>query len=245
MADAPRHRPAPSADESTIERLEGPAPFEDSSVPSDAAAPAATIQTAASGALSTPDARSAVPVEEALARRRSTRSFTDAPLTPRDLSQLLWAAQGVTAPTGDRTSPSAGAIHPLELYVATSDGCHHYQPSGHRLEPITARDLRPSLAAAAHGETALQQAAAVIVITAVLPRTTARYGERAWRYVLLEAGHVAQNLLLQAVALGLGAVPIGAFDDQRLGEAIGAADRTPLYLVAVGHPRAGDDAAAR
>jgi SagB-type dehydrogenase family enzyme len=242
MADARRHRSTPTRTESAIERIEGPAPFEDSSVPADPADHAAAIHAAASVALPAPNARGAVSLEEALARRRSTRSFTHTPLTAQELSQLLWAAQGITARPAARTSPSAGAIHPLELYVATGDGCHHYRPDGHRLEPVTARDLRPSLAAAAHDETALREAAAVVVITAVLSRTTARYGERAWRYVMLEAGHVAENLLLQAAALGLGAVPIGAFDGERMGETLGAAaDRTPLYLVAIGRPALRDD----
>jgi SagB-type dehydrogenase family enzyme len=235
----------------TVERIEGPAPFEDSSVPFDAVEPAptpsdvgaaaASVAAGVSVDLPAPATRGAVSLEESLIRRRSIRRFTAAPLTPQEVSQLLWAAQGITGQPATRTSPSAGAIHPLELYAATGDGCRHYRPAGHHLELVTDRDIRSSLADAAHGETAVRDAALVVVITAVLSRTRARYGERAWRYVMIETGHAAQNLLLQAVALGLAAAPIGAFDDRRLAEALGAGtDRTPLYLIALGHPRAPD-----
>jgi SagB-type dehydrogenase family enzyme len=180
--------------------------------------------------------RGVVSLEEALARRRSIRDFSGEPVTLRELSQLLWAAQGTTTPEGARTSPSAGATYPLELYVATPSACHHYVAGGHRLERLGADDLRPSLAEAAYGQTAILEATVVIVVTAVLARTRARYGARASRYVSLEAGHVAQSILLQAAALGLGAVPIGAFDDDRLRRALGVASE-PVYVVAIGHPR--------
>lgn len=180
-----------------------------------------------------------VSLEEALAARRSIRDFTDEPLDLGQLSQLLWATQGVTAAWGGRTAPSAGALYPLEVYLATADGLSRYVPDGHRLEEITGADLRDELAGAALGQDPVADASAVFVITAVPARTEAKYGDRALRYVQLEAGHACQNLLLEAVALGLGAVPIGAFDDEEIRTVLGLpADRLPLYLVPVGYPAA-------
>ena len=185
-----------------------------------------------------PRHRSAVTVDEALAGRRSHREFTTQPLTEAEISQLLWAAQGITVAWGGRTAPSAGALYPLELYVLTSAAYRRYRPEGHRVELLAAEDLRAEAAAAALHQPAVGSAAMAIVITAVYARTTEKYGSRGHRYVELEAGHAAQNLLLEAVALGLAAVPIGAFDDQRLAETLRLpSDRAPLYIVAVGHPR--------
>ena len=176
-------------------------------------------------------------IEEALASRRSVREFTPEPLTMAELSQLLWAAQGVTSKGGKRTSPSAGALYPLEIYVADRTGSHHYLPELHVLERIGDDDLRPALEGAALGQTAVGESAAVFIVAAVPSRTEAKYGARADRYVKLEAGHAAQNLLLQAVALELGAVPIGAFGDQEIQRLLELSEDTePVYLVGVGHP---------
>lgn len=185
-----------------------------------------------------PPHRSTVTLEEALAGRRSHREFTNRPLTELEISQLLWAAQGTTAAWGGRTAPSAGALYPLELYLLTSDAYRRYRPDGHRIELLAADDLRAQAAAAALHQPAVGNAALTIVITAVYARTTKKYGSRGRRYVELEAGHAAQNVLLQAVALDLAAVPIGAFDDRRLAETLRLPnDRAPLYIIAVGHPR--------
>jgi SagB-type dehydrogenase family enzyme len=185
-----------------------------------------------------PETRGAVPLEEALARRRSVREFGRAALTPAQLGQLCWAAQGVTGRGGLRTAPSAGALYPLELYVVTADGVLHYHPASHQVSLHRPGDLRKALQAAALGQDAVGDAPAVFVLAAVYQRTAARYGEgRARRYAQLEAGHAAQNLLLQAVALGLGAVPVGAFDDGRVQHELGLpADQEPLYLVPTGGP---------
>jgi len=166
------------------------------------------------------------------------RSFDDQRLTPGELAQLLWAAQGITSPSGLRTAPSAGALYPLEVYVVVPDGAYRYEAQGHRLIPQVEGDMRPALAAAALGQSSVASAPAVIVIAAVYARTAERYGtERSPRYVHLEAGHAAQNVLLQAVALGLGAVPVGAFDDERLKAILTLpTDQQPLYLIPVGHP---------
>ncbi len=176
-------------------------------------------------------------LEEALAARRSVRDFTPDPMPRVELSQLLWAAQGVTSSGGKRTAPSAGALYPLEIYVADRTGTYHYLPEGHALEEIGDDDLRPALADAALGQAAVGGAAAVFVVAAVPSRTEAKYGQRADRYVKLEAGHAAQNLLLQAVVLELGAVPIGAFGDQEIQRLLDLpVDVEPLYLIAVGRP---------
>jgi SagB-type dehydrogenase family enzyme len=178
-------------------------------------------------------------LEETLAQRRSVREFDEQPLTLAALGQLLWAAQGITNERGFRTAPSAGALYPLEIYVATADGVFQYWPVGHQLLVLTQDDARSTLYSAALRQEPVRQAPAVFVVTAVYERTASKYGdERAQRYVHLEAGHAAQNLLLEAVALELGAVPIGAFEDERVQAALQLpADHQPLYLIPVGRPR--------
>lgn len=188
--------------------------------------------------LPAPNLQGEMSLEEAIANRRSVREFTDEPLSFNEISQLLWAAQGTTDPRGLRSAPSAGALYPLELYVATAEGAYHYLPRGHALQVVWEEDRRPDLWEAGLKQSALQEAAAILVVTAVYQRTEAKYGERAERYVKLEAGHAAQNILLQAVALELGAVPIGAFYDDQVQAALALpGDHLPLYLIPVGHPQ--------
>lgn len=176
-------------------------------------------------------------LEETLLRRRSVRAYTDRPLTREEVAQLLWAAQGITREGRYRTAPSAGALYPLELYVADAEGVGHYMPQEHALERWLEEDRRPQLCKAALSQAAVCHAPAVFVLTAVFARTAQKYGDRATRYVWLEAGHAAQNLLLQAVALGLGAVPIGAFYDDQVHAALNLPeDHVPLYLIPVGEP---------
>lgn len=178
-------------------------------------------------------------LDDVLAERRSIRSFTQGPLDEATISRLLWAAQGVTASWGGRTAPSAGALYPIEVYVATSESLRRYLPADHTAVELAQGDRRRSI-----GEVTGQEAAAgapvLFVITGVVSRTAAKYGDRAERYVQLEAGHVCQNLLLEATALGLAAVPMGAFSDDDLREALGVGDdQLPLYVVPVGHPGEG------
>ncbi|MEW6568918.1 MAG: SagB/ThcOx family dehydrogenase [Chloroflexota bacterium] len=189
-------------------------------------------------ALPPPRLEGPLSLEACLLQRRSIREFTDQALTLEEIGQLLWAAQGITDPRGFRTAPSAGALYPLEIYVVRAEGVTHYDPAEHALAAVKDGDLRHELSAAALGQQAVAQAPLVLVITAVYERTEAKYGaERAPRYVQLEAGHAGQNILLQAVALGLGAVPIGAFDDGEVQRVLGLpADHLPLYLIPVGHP---------
>jgi SagB-type dehydrogenase family enzyme len=203
----------------------------------DSPTPAPTLESPIVTGLPLPREQGLLSLEQAIARRRSVRSFTDQGLTDAELSQLLWAAQGITDPRGFRAAPSAGALYPLELYVVSTFGFYHYQAHGHRLELLTEEDLRLAVWKVGLEQNALRDAPVVFLISAVFQRTAAKYGARAERYVYLEAGHAAQNLLLQAVALGLGAVPIGAFYDDELQVALSLpVDHKPLYLIPVGHP---------
>jgi SagB-type dehydrogenase family enzyme len=173
---------------------------------------------------------------DALSRRRSVREYQPAPLDLADLSQLLWATQGITS-AGGRTAPSAGGLYPLELYLVTGDGHYRYDPDRHQLEVLGEVDLRSKLSEAALSQDSVEQAGAVFVLSAVYSRTEQKYGDRAERYVQVEVGHAAQNLLLQAVSLELAAVPIGAFHDDQVHEVLGLpGDHEPLYLIPVGHP---------
>jgi len=189
--------------------------------------------------LPAPQLKGTLTLEEALTKRRSVREFSDTPLTLTELGQLLWAAQGTTHPAGLRTAPSAGALYPLEVYAVTREGVYHYQPQGHRIGVHIQGDVRSALHAAALRQDPVLKAPAVIVIAAVYARTSQKYGaERSPRYVHLEAGHAAQNVLLQAAALNLGTVPIGAFEDNKVQQVLLLpSDQQPLYLIPIGHPR--------
>lgn len=173
-----------------------------------------------------------------LRRRRSVREFLNEALTMEEISQLLWAAQGTTTPDGHRTAPSAGATYPLELYVVTADGMYQYLPGDHALRMVRQGDLRPDLFAASLEQEFILEAPATFVFTAVFERTEQRYGARAERYIHVEVGHAAQNMMLQAVALGLGTVPVGAYEDAGVSSVLDLPeDHVPLYLVPVGRPR--------
>ncbi len=178
-------------------------------------------------------------LEETMAGRRSIRAFRDRALNDEELSQLLWAAQGITdTRRGFRTAPSAGATFPLEIYAVTANGIHRYHPDGHKLEQMATDDRRAALAVAALGQDSVRTAPLIMVFCAVPERTTRRYGDRGEMFVHMEVGHAAQNIHLQAVALKLGSVPIGAFDPDRVADVVRIpAAETVMYLVPVGEPR--------
>lgn len=182
-----------------------------------------------------------VSLEEVLAARRSQRNFTEKELTLQQVGQLLWAAQGITGKKGGlslRTAPSAGALYPLEVYAVAKDALYHYLPEGHKAEVIAERDLRRPLAQAALSQSAVGTAAVDIVICGVFSRITKKYGESGRLYTYTEAGHVAQNIHLEAVALGLGSVPVGAFDSEAVQKCLSLPrDHEPLYIISVGYPR--------
>jgi SagB-type dehydrogenase family enzyme len=188
-----------------------------------------------------PERDGEVSLEQSLLGRRSVRSYTKQPLTQAEVSQLLWAAQGITDDAGHRTAPSAGATYPLELYIVAGNveelgaGIYHYLPAGHELVYISGGDIRSDLYDATLSQSAVKDGAISIVITAIYERTTERYGERGIRYVHIEAGHATQNLCLQATALGLGVVTIGAFEDERVSEVLDLPENeNPLYVIPVG-----------
>lgn len=174
-------------------------------------------------------------LEQAIAARRSRRNFLPKSLTLEQIGQLAWAAQGQNAGSRFRTAPSAGATYPLELFIVTGDGFSRYLPIKHALEKLIDEDLRAALASAAWGQEFIEAAPVTLVFAAEFPRTTNRYGQRGMRYVYMEAGHAAQNVHLQAEALGLGSVAVGAFDDASVSKVLSLPDDLePIYMVVVG-----------
>jgi SagB-type dehydrogenase family enzyme len=183
------------------------------------------------------------PLERCICQRRSVRSFGARGLTTDELGQLLWAAQGITGPDGRRAVPSAGALYPLVLHAvigqasAVTPGVYRYLPASHEMVLVAPGLQREKLGAATRGQDWIATAAAIMCIAAVFPRTTAKYGARGRGYVYVEAGHAAQNLMLQAVALGLGATMVGAFDDEAVTRLLHlGAEETPLCLLPLGTP---------
>lgn len=180
---------------------------------------------------------SKVSLEEAIFRRRSQREFKDKDIPIEYLSQILWAAQGITDQSyGFRAAPSAGALYPLSLYIVKKDGVFRYIPDGHKLLELKNTDIRPSIARASLGQNYITDAPVSIIIAGNFRITQAKYGPRAFRYVCMEIGHVAENIHLQAVALGLGSVPIGAFWDDVVRTNLELPDtQDPLYIIPIGY----------
>jgi SagB-type dehydrogenase family enzyme len=188
-----------------------------------------------------PQLEGSVSLEQALFKRRCVRRFSNTPLTLKEISQLLWAAQGTTSPRGQRTCPSAGALYPLETLVVAGNvdelgcGIYRYSPADHELTLIRDGDFRAALADAGLRQSSIRTGAINLVLSAIYERTTRKYGRRGNRYVDMEAGHAAQNVCLQAAALGLGTVMIGAFHDNDVREILHLpADEAPLYILPVG-----------
>jgi SagB-type dehydrogenase family enzyme len=181
-----------------------------------------------------PDPRS-TPLHDVIAKRRSCREFAPRELTASEIGALLWAGQGITSAEGGRAAPSAGALHPITLRAIDARGVWRYIPEEHALSPAETGDRRSQLAAAALGHEYVAEAPLTIAVTARPAVLADKYRDRAERYCVLEAGHVAENVLLMATALGLAAVPIGAFDDEAVLAVLGlAAGHLPLYLLPVG-----------
>ncbi len=184
--------------------------------------------------LPAPNRAGGMTLTEALASRRSVRSFAATKLTQQELSQLLWAAQGITDDKGHRTAPSARAQYFLHLYLATGDGFFEYIPEGHKLQKLSAKDLRAALSS----QPAVAMAPAVFVIAGDYDRASRGGRETGLRWVHLEAGHAAQNLLLQATALRLAAVPVGGIQPEQVAQSASLPpSSTPIYLIPVGHPK--------
>ena len=200
-----------------------------------------TIQNLKIIKLPLPKYNSNTSIEQALLKRRSVRNYKDEPTTIKEISQLLWAAQGITSPSGLRAAPSAGALYPLELYIVSSNvtdlpvGIYKYRLPRHELVHISKEDKKIDLANAAFGRSFINKAAVVIVFSAVYQRTTIKYGQRGIRYVHMDIGHAAQNIYLQAVSLGLGTVAVGSFDDDEIKKIVGMPDEEQaIYMMPVG-----------
>ena len=191
--------------------------------------------------LSEPTKDGKMSLEAVIEMRRSRRSFKERKITAGQLGQILWCAQGVTDTRGLRAAPSAGATFPLEIYAVAGEvedvepGLYRYFREHHSLEVVKKGDLRKELARAALSQMFVARAPATIVVAADYDRTAGRYGERAGRYVHMEAGHVGQNIYLQCEALGMGTCAVGAFDDSAVKEILGVGEE-PLYLMPVGYP---------
>ncbi len=186
--------------------------------------------------LPAPQTKGSMSLEEAISKRRSVRNFKKGTVSDKDLSQLLFAASGISCKKQKhRTAPSAGATFPMELYVADANGVFKYLVENHQLEKLADKDIREQLSASALGQSCVAQAAVNIIIVGMYERTTQRYGERGIQYVHTEAGHIAQNIHLQAVALGYGSVPVGAFSEEKIGSLLNLSSKEKvLYIIPVG-----------
>ena len=181
-------------------------------------------------------------IEEVLHKRRSIRDYLDDPLSISDISQILWAAQGITDEKyGLRTAPSAGALYPLEIYIAVSNvndlnpGVYKYKPQNHTLKKIDGGDKRLDISNAALQQDAIENSSAIVIISAVYERTAIKYGSRAERYAHIEVGSVGQNIYLQSLSLGLGTVMIGAFKDEALKKVLALQkNENPLAIMPLG-----------
>ncbi len=188
--------------------------------------------------LTKPQLTGTVSFEEALAKRRSVRLFSSIPLESEYIGQLAWAGQGITdQQRGLRTAPSAGETYPIDLYFATEEGLFVYRPAEHSLEQTSNQDIRSGLAAAASMQESVATAGCDIIVAGSVRKLTSQFRNKARTYMLLEAGHIAQNILLQAVCLNLGSVTIGGFDTKGVSRACGLTrGLEPLYIICVGHP---------
>lgn len=185
-----------------------------------------------------PELKGTLSFEAVLAKRRSVRQFSPQPLNFVQIGQLAWAGQGITErQEGFRTAPSAGAIYPIDLYFATRDGTFVYNPYEHSLVQTSNRDIRIRLATAASNQKVVAEAACDIIVAGSVKKLTAKYHNKAKRYMLLEAGHITQNIQLQAVSLKLGALPVGAFNIRDVNKTCKLpAGMEPLYIICVGYP---------
>jgi SagB-type dehydrogenase family enzyme len=202
------------------------------------AQPAAVAPVVTTIKLPEPDLNGKISLEQAIKNRRSIRQFTAEPLKINQIGQLCWSAQGITDPNrGLRAAPSAGALYPMQLYVVLPDGLYLYSPQSHSLEKQINGDIRPMLSTTAFGQKVVQDSSCTFIIAGSVRKLEAKYRGRGEKFIYLEAGHIAQNIQLQAVTLGLGSVPLGAFDPK---SAAGICklpeDLEMLYLVCTGNP---------
>jgi len=188
--------------------------------------------------LTKPNLTGTLTFEEALAKRRSVRLFASKPVESEQIGQLAWAGQGITdQQRGLRTAPSAGETYPIDLYFATEEGLFVYRPAEHSLEQTSEQDIRAKLAAAALMQESVTTAGCDIIVAGSVRKLTSQFRNKARTYMLLEAGHIAQNIQLQAVCLDLGSVTIGGFNSKDVTRACRLSKGLePLYIICVGHP---------
>ena len=196
--------------------------------------------------LELPKEEGGAPLWEIMKRRRSVRHFKDEPMTKTELSQLLWAAQGITHPEyGFRTAPSAGALYPIETYLVINSvdqinpGVYHYAVDRYELEQLRAGDFRLQIAQSALDQEMVYQANVVFIWTAVFARSKWKYKQRAYRYIYLDAGHIAQNVALAAVAQNLGSCQVGALYDEEINVLLGVdgTEESAVYMTVVGREK--------
>jgi len=188
--------------------------------------------------LTEPNTTGSVSLEEALAKRRSVRRFSNQPLKWSQIGQLAWAGQGITdSQRGLRTAPSAGSIYPIELLFATQEGLFTYQPAEHSLAQVSDQDIRLALARDGKAQDSAAEAACDIIVAGSVRKLAEQFKDNARSYMLMEAGHIAQNIQLQAVCLGLGSVTLGGFDSQGVRKVCSLSrGLEPLYIIPVGYP---------
>lgn len=192
-----------------------------------------------------PKMEGTISVEQAILQRRTVRAFSPQILQQDQLSQLLWSAQGLTGKRRfKRAAPSAGALYPMDVYAVVGKngvtdleaGVYRYKPRPHGLSLITRADLRDHVAQAAISQLWMAKAPVNLVVTAEYSRATGKYGNRGVRYALIEAGHIGQNLFLQAEALGLKAGIVGAFRDKELSGILQLPhSHEPLLIMPIGY----------
>lgn len=189
--------------------------------------------------LDPPALKGEMSLEETISLRRSHRNYSNTILSPHQISQLLWAGQGITSAKGSRglrAAPSAGAAYPMELLMVNHDGVFRYVPERHAIQILHKSDLRKKLKDACYGQPFVDQVPVNMVICVDYARLTQRYGKRGVRYADMEAGHIAQNLHLEAVALGLGSVPVGAFNEDLVRTLCQLGPQwEPIYIIPVGY----------
>ena len=185
-----------------------------------------------------PDTKGQVTVAQAINHRRNISDFTSEPLRLDQVAQLAWAAQGITdEETGSRATPSAGAIYPMQLHIVLPDGLYRYNPESHSITKTINKDIRRSLNLATYSEPVVSKALCSFIISGSARKVEAKYRNKGERFICLEAGHIAQNLQLQAVALGLGSATIGSLDSKKVAKICNLdALQEPLYIISAGYP---------
>ena len=188
--------------------------------------------------LPSPDTTGRISVEQAIKHRRNIQDFTDEPLRLEQIAQLAWAGQGITdEEKGFRAAPSAGAIYPMQLHIVLPDGLYRYDPKSHSIKKTIDKDIRRSLYLAAFSQPVVSKSLCSFVISGSARKVEAKYRNKGERFISIEAGHIAQNLQLQAVALGLGSATIGGLDSKNVAKACNLKPmQEPLYIICFGYP---------